>query len=211
MVPIMEELAKLFGGMARVKVMRLFLFNPDTGFDIDDIVERSKIISSVARKELSLLESISFITKKDMQKVVEKKRGGKVHARRVTVTGYFLNKSFAYIDSLRLLLLDSGALYKDELPARFKNGGKIRLLITSGVFLGRADEGRLDLFIVGDYLKRGVIENTIKTIESEIGKELRYAIFDTKEYDYRLGMYDKLVRDVIDFPHERLVEKIKVG
>ena len=39
-------------------------------------------------------------------------------------------------------------------------------------------------------------------MEAEIGSELVYAIFDTKEFTYRLNMYDKLVRDILDFPHE---------
>ena len=47
-------------------------------------------------------------------------------------------------------------------------------------------------------------------MEAEIGKELRYAVLNTKEFIYRLDMYDKFIRDILDYPHERLIEKIKV-
>ena len=58
------------------------------------------------------------------------------------------------------------------------------------------------MLIVGDKLNKGKIEKEIKKLEAEIGKELVYALFDSKEFNYRLSMYDKLVRDILDFPHE---------
>jgi hypothetical protein len=38
-----------------------------------------------------------------------------------------------------------------------------------------------------------------------LGKELAYAVFDTNDFKYRVSMYDKLLRDMFDYPHERLV------
>ena len=55
-------------------------------------------------------------------------------------------------------------------------------------------------------MKRGKIEEGIRKLEAEIGAELVYAIFDTKEFIYRLNMYDKLVRDILDYPHEVLLQ-----
>ena len=55
---------------------------------------------------------------------------------------------------------------------------------------------------MGDKIKRGKTEEGVRKLEAEIGRELVYAIFDTKEFVYRLNMYDKLARDIIDFPHE---------
>ena len=51
-------------------------------------------------------------------------------------------------------------------------------------------------------MKRSKIEEEVRKLEAEIGTELVYAVFDTKEFIYRLDMYDKLVRDILDFPHE---------
>ncbi|GAG51475.1 unnamed protein product [marine sediment metagenome] len=31
-------------------------------------------------------------------------------------------------------------------------------------------------------------------------------MFDTKEFFYRLNMYDKLIRDILDFPHEVVLQ-----
>ena len=60
--------------------------------------------------------------------------------------------------------------------------------------------------IVGDNLKKVAIEGGIRKLEAEIGAELTYAVFNTKEFVYRLNMYDKLVRDILDFPHEVLLQ-----
>jgi len=34
----MDTLAKLFGGQARVKIMRLFLLNSDSDFEIEEVL-----------------------------------------------------------------------------------------------------------------------------------------------------------------------------
>ena len=59
---------------------------------------------------------------------------------------------------------------------------------------------------MGDKLKRAKIERGIRKLEAEIGVELVYAIFETKEFIYRFNMYDKLVRDILDYPHEVLLQ-----
>ena len=55
-------------------------------------------------------------------------------------------------------------------------------------------------------MKKSKIEEEIRKLEAEIGTELKYSVFDTKDFIYRLNMYDKLVRDILDFPHEVLLQ-----
>ena len=77
--------------------------------------------------------------------------------------------------------------------------------MVSGVFI-KNDDSRVDLLIVWDKLKMAGIEKGVRRLEAEIGAELTYAIFDTKEFIYRLNMYDKLVLDILDYPHEVLLQ-----
>jgi len=77
--------------------------------------------------------------------------------------------------------------------------------VVAGVFT-KNEDSRVDLLIVGDKMKRAKIEAGIRRLEAEIGTELVYAVFETKEFIYRLSMYDKLVRDILDFPHEVLIQ-----
>jgi len=64
------------------------------------------------------------------------------------------------------------------------------------------------MLVVGDHLRRSTLENYMRSLEAEIGKELRYAAFETSEFNYRLGMYDKLVRDILDYPHRTVLDRI---
>ncbi|MEI7765600.1 MAG: hypothetical protein WCI93_03385 [bacterium] len=182
----MEILGKILGNSGRVKIMRLFLLNQTKGFVSKDVVKRSRVNANLTNKELKLLSSINFVKKH-------------------TNGEYFFNSSFKYTGEFEDLLVNSDSLDKKIILETFKKVGKIKLLIVSGIFIKNKDT-RVDLLIVGDRMSRSKIDEGIRKLEAEIGTELVYALFDTKEFNYRMNMYDKLVRDIIDFPHEVILE-----
>lgn len=194
----METLAKLFGGGARVKIMRLFLLNNESMFELEEVVSRSRVTKSNSRKEVNALLAMGFIKQKTITH--EGSRGAK---KKVPV--YHLNTLFPYINSIRDLLVDPSLLLREDLPARFKQVGKVKLMIVSGIFIG-SDKSRADILIVGDKLKKNIIQQIIKGLESEIGKELNYVVLESDEFKYRIDMYDKLVCDIIELPHERIID-----
>jgi hypothetical protein len=101
-------------------------------------------------------------------------------------------------------------VYKHEdLIEKIGRGAKLQLLIISGLFIKETDS-RVDMLIVGDNIKENIIESTIKDIESEIGREIKYVVLETQEFKYRLSVFDKLTRDVLDYPHEKIVNKLGV-
>src|SRR3989344_7470251 len=168
----MEILGKILGNLARVKIMRLFLLNRSKGFRSRDIIKRSRVSSDAVRKELKLLASVEFIKK-----------------RSSVSTEWYFNSSFKYADEFEDLLVRSESLNKQKLLSHFKKVGQVKLLIVSGVFIKNYDS-RVDLLIVGDKMKKSKIEEVVRRLEAEIGAELVYAIFNTKEFIYRLNMYD---------------------
>jgi len=194
----METLAKLFGGQARVKIMRLFLLNNESIFELEDVVSRSRVTKINSRKEINALSAMGFIKQKFV--IHEGARGAKKK-----VAAWHLNVSFPYIDSIRDLLVDPSLLLREDLPVRFKQVGKIKLMVVSGIFIG-SEKSRADILIVGDKLKKNIIQQVIKGLESEVGKELDYVVLDSDEFKYRIDMYDKLVCDIIDLPHEKLID-----
>lgn len=184
----MEILGKILGNSARVKIMRLFLLNRGKGFTSKDVVKRSRVNRNVVGRELRLLASVNFIKK-----------------RSSVSSEWYFNYSFKYGEEFKDLLVRSDTLDKTKLLDNFKKVGRVKLVVVSGVFI-KNDDSRVDLLIVGDKMKRGKIEEGVRKLEAEIGAELVYAIFDTKEFIYRLNMYDKLVRDILDYPHEVLLQ-----
>lgn len=203
----MDILSKLFGSAGRIKIMRLFLFNPDTAFENKDIAVRSKVTPEQARRETALLHGVGFIKKKVFVKSVSRASGKKVLKKRTS--GYTLNESFRLLIPLQNLLVHVDPLKKEEIMHRFAHCGRLKLVVLSGVFIQEMDS-RVDMLIVGDALRKRVIEHVMRIIEAEIGKELSYAILDTKEFLYRFGIYDKFVRDIFDYPHEKIVDKLGV-
>lgn len=197
----MDILGKLLGGIPRVKIMRLFLLNADEPFGIDDIVERSRIQRAIARKAVTGLLAMCFIQKKSFIQEFEDSRGRITKKR---IQGWILNADFPYITELKQLLVEGEFFKHSELAKRFKPAGRVQLLVVSGIFI-QDSETKLDLLIVGDNLRKNFLQKTISVLESELGKELRYAVFDTADFKYRVSMYDKLLRDVFDYPHEKLV------
>ncbi len=181
----MEILGKILGSQARVKIMRLFLLNKDTAFSNKEIAKRSRVSLDAVRKEIRLLESVGFLRKRPNDSV--------------------FNHTFRYSREFEGLLITTDTVDKETILNMFKKSGKIKLLIISGIFIKNKDS-RADLLIVGDSLKKGQIEEGIRKIEAEMGTELTYAIFDTKEFIYRINMYDKLIRDILDFPNEVLIQ-----
>ncbi|MBI1999519.1 MAG: hypothetical protein HYS74_02650 [Parcubacteria group bacterium] len=205
----METLSKLFDSPARVKIMRLFLLNPHEVFAVGEVRLKSKVESQIARRELARLHSVGFIKRQSVIRKIQKKRGKNAATAKKWVRGLALDERFPYLEPLRALLTSTRTFDRRSVISRFRGAGNIKLLIITGVFI-HADYSRIDLLIVGDALKRKNILPAMRLLEAEMGKELRYAVFPTTEFLYRIGIYDKFVRDILDFPHEKLIDRIGV-
>ena len=203
----MDILGKLFGSENKVKMMRLFLFNPEVPFSAEMVADRIKAGLFSTRQELATLRAMKFIKPKAFSERIVKGRKGKQKTVRRKASGFMLNPSFPYLEELQRLLLDTSLLKGDEIVRKLSSAGKLKLVITAGLFI-QDPESRLDILVVGDHLKRSTVEHKIRAMESEVGKELRYAAFETTEFNYRLGLYDKLIRDVLDFPHTVVFDRV---
>jgi len=188
----MEILGKLFGSESRVKILRLFLFNPEQAFCASDIAEKSRTNLYTVKHEIKTLRKIGFINPKPSRKIKEK--------------GLFLNVRFPYLSQIRNLLLGVVLMSDEDIYKRFSGAGKLKVVIAAGVFI-QDIESRLDLLIAGENIKKHVIDNAVKNLEAEIGKELAYAAFEMSELNYRVSMYDRLLRDVMENPHRTLLDK----
>ena len=200
----LDILDKIFGGAGKVKVMRLFLFNPEEHFETNDVARRAKITIEKARQITGSLERIGMVKKRVFRKEVKTKTRGVVKKK---VKGWILDPSFGYLVPLKNMLVNVQPCRTRDIKEKFSGAGKIKLIIISGLFI-QEWESRLDIVVVGDNLKKSMVESTLRSLEAEIGKELRYAVFTTPEFRYRLSVFDKLVRDVLDYPHEIVVDKL---
>ena len=203
----MEILAKLFGTEAKVKIMRLFLFNPEKPFSPSDIASRAKVSLPTVRHEVTLLRKMGMVKGKRFFRMVSVKKGKKMISKKKTEGGWILNRTFPYLPAIQNLLINTVLIKHSEIVRKLNMVGRMKLVIVSGVFIHKEDS-RVDLLVVGDAVRLSTLENVIRGIESEIGKELRYAAFETGDFKYRLGMYDKLIRDILDYPHRVILDRL---
>lgn len=203
----MELLSRLLGGTERVKLMRFFLHHEEGIFSPSILSEKTKIKEVVIKKELAFLTSLGFIEKKKAKLFVTVGKGKKATQKLKEVNGLMLNQDFPLNDALKNLLFDFQAIDKKELASRFKATGRIKLFLTSGIFIGD-EKSRLDVLIVGESMKKPKAEKEFEILSAELGREVIFAVMDVEEYMYRLKMYDKFVRDVLDMPNEKVIDKI---
>lgn len=187
--------------------MRLFLFNPESSFSLEQITSKAKISPKEAKTEIDVLAKSGMIKERKAVQVLEIKKRGKVKQIKKKVSVWHLESGFEYLSALRNLLINTRPLRQGEILKRLSGVGKLKMVIVAGVFT-QNPESRVDMLIVGDNLRRSAIDRIVKNMEAEIGKELNFASFETADFQYRLGMYDKLVRDILDYPHQKLLDKL---
>lgn len=200
----MDILGNLFSSDPLVKIMRLFLMNQEEVFSLEEIADRTLSKESSVKRELEILDEIGFTKQKTTTIEAETKTGKKTKRK---VKAWEINKEFHYLEPLYSLLIEYDTLRQNDVVAKFRPAGKIKLLVVAGVFI-KDPESRADLLLVGDNLNKKKLENAVKFFESQLGKELQYAIFDTEEFIYRRDMYDKLLCDIFDGDHQVLVESV---
>lgn len=187
----MERLAKLFGSSARLKILRLFVFNQDTAFTVADVAQRTKLSKEIARHEINELLSSGLLRKKSTHVPVQ----------------YQANARFEHLTALDTFIRETTSVRPQKIIETLKRAGMLRLVALSGHFTGIL-EPQIDLLVVGDHIDERVLAHAVHALEAELGREIRYASFATADFRYRLGVYDRLLRDVFDYPHRLLIDKI---
>ena len=201
----MEILDKIFGSAAKVRMMRLFILNPNQQFSVDEVETRTMTREKEVRVELALLEKIDLIRRRTVSR---KENPESTRSKKTQV--WALNQKFIYFEELKSFLVNANLIKNSELIRKMGRVGKIKLIVLAGVFLNQLDESKIDLLVVGDEIRRASFENIVKSLESELGKEIKYAFFPTADFVYRLNMYDKLVRDLFDYPHQVVLDRIGI-
>ena len=151
----------------------------------------AKLSKSAVSRENKLLSSIGFL----------KKSGKK---------GFVISETFPFFSALRNLVITASPASRENLLNFFKKHKKIKLVSIGGVFLDSVtSESNLDLLIVGNGIKRGAVEKFVKKMEPDIGKEINWSFLSLTEFNDRVAMHDKFLRDFFDFPNEFVVNKME--
>ncbi len=124
---------------------------------------------------------------------------------------YILNPEFEFFRELEALILKPAPGEKTDMTSKIMGLGKIKLAVISGLFLNQpTDDDIADLFIVGDDIDRPKLSKFLRTLEAQLGQEIKFTLMSKEEYRYRVGMFDRFIRVLFDSPHEKLVDRLGI-
>lgn len=183
-------LEQLFGSRTRVKLLRIFLINPETDYFVRELTRKIKERINSVRRELSNLESIGLIVAHE----------GKQRKY------YRIDKDFILFPELRSLLLKSQLTVERNLAKRLQQVGQISFLALTGIFTD-VKSVQTDILIVGK-VNRAKLQRMISGFQKDIDKKIRYTIMSRKEFEYRNDLTDKFLYSILENKKIVIADKI---
>lgn len=194
---------QLFGSKTRVKLLRLFYSNPNRSFYVREITRKIDEQINSVRRELANLLSVGIISSDNTNNRLY----------------YEVNQTFEFY---RPLLAIFGSDKGNSDPAasdpkgdatgapsserdKIKILGNVDLAIYTGQFT-RDDSAGIDLLIVGDVNQRA-LQKFVTELEQQEGKDLRYTVFSSDEFDYRFKIKDRFVDLIMNAKKQILIDR----
>ncbi len=185
-------LEQLFGSKIRVRLLQLFLANPEKKYYIREITRLLDSQINSIRREVENLASFGIL-KEVSGKDIKKKEGSKNDAQKK----YFqANLNFPLFTELRSLILRSHLIIKKGLLKEILKAGNIYYLVLTGIFVD-SDGGPVDIFIVGK-IRKDKIGKIIGKFEKELNRPINYTLLSKSEFQYRREVTDRFLYEVIE-------------
>ena len=161
--------------MARIKLLTLFLVNPEKEYFVRELTRiLDEQINSV-RRELDNLKKIGLLKSRSK-------------ARRKY---YSVNPQFVLFNDLRNIFVKS-MVSSENLVKNISKMGDLDFLLISGQLLLK--EAPVDLLIVGG-VDRKELEKFLDTLETE--EPVRFSVLTTEDFLHRLKCRDQFILDLI--------------
>jgi len=173
-------LEHIFGSRTRVKLLRIFLTNPEKNYFVRELTRKVKERINSVRRELENLEGIELL--------VQQESGQKKY--------YRANKTFILYPELRDLILKSQLTVERDLGRQLKGIGQISYLALTGFFTGVPD-AQTDILIVGK-INRIKLKRLVTRFQKDLDKKVRYTVMSKKEFEYRNDLTDKFLYHILE-------------
>ncbi len=169
-------LKRLFTSQTRVKLLTLFLMNPEEEYFIRELTRRLDEQINSVRRELDNLKKLGLLR----SRMKNRKKF------------YVINPKFPLFTELQSIILKSTDQNAAVTEAILKLG-KIEFLLLSGFFLKRDSE--VDLLIVGDVSKDTLQAFLDKEVNSD--RPIKYTLLNREEFIYRLKCNDRFIKELL--------------
>ena len=185
-------LEKLFGSNTRVKILKLFLLHPNAKFYIRQLARDLKLQLNSVRRELENLENFGILTSALTadERADDKQAGGQEKKY------YRANANFVLFDEIKALIVKAQVLYEKDFARKLQAAGKVKLLILTGLFVNN-QSSLVDILLVGRFNKIKLAK-LISELETELGREINFTVFDPPEFKYRRDITDIFLYGILE-------------
>lgn len=177
---------QLFGSKTRVKLLHLFMNNPNRSFYVREITRKiGEQINSV-RRELSNMLSIGIISSDTAE--------NKLY--------YEVNQKYPHYKALRSIFTntpqdEADSTSKDnDMIKKLRALGSVELAIFTGSF-SRDQSAGVDVVVIGD-INKTKLNNFIEELEKEESREILYTSMSLKDFQYRRDVKDRFISGVLN-------------
>ena len=183
-------LEQLFGSRTRVKLLRLFLTNPDNNYFVRELTRKIKERINSVRRELENLETL-----------------GVVHSHNQGQKKFYrADKEFVLFEELKGLILKSQLTLERNLASSIKQVGQISYMALTGIFTG-VEGTQTDMLIVGK-VNREKLKRLVSKFHRDFDKRIRYTVMTKKEFDYRNDLTDKFLYNILENRKIVIIDRI---
>ncbi len=190
-------LEQLFGSQTRVKLLQLFLNNPEDKYYVRELTRVLNSQINAVRRELQNLEAMEII------KIVTDDDD---NAQKSRQKFYQSNVKFVLYPELKSIIQKSQFLLNKKFAGSLKKAGKVYYLALTGFFVGDKD-APIDILVVGRFKKKSV-ERILKNFEKNFRREINYTILDKEEFDYRRSVADRFLYSILDSEKIVMIDEV---
>lgn len=191
LLPTTDPVSLLFNDNSLLRTLRYLLANGDKTLSSKEIADYTKLKSSDLKKVLTILTTVNVAKE----------------SKRKTGKAYKVNTSSVLVEPLRSLLQFDYQSNKSDLARQFRALKGIKKVILSGQVTGN-NRSEVDMVIVGDNVVEKKLLQLLELLNYKTGYELRYILLKNEEFQYRIDMNDRMIRNVIDFDHFVILGKL---
>lgn len=185
---------QLLGSKTRVKLLQLFLSNPNRSFYVREITRKIDEQINSVRRELSNLLNIGII--------VSDTTNNRLY--------YEANQQYEFYEPLRQIFgkgakADVAKTTTGAEQEELKNLGNIELMLYTGQFT-RDDRAGVDVLIVGN-TNANAVQKFVTELEKQEGKELRYTVMTLSDFQYRQQVRDRFLGNVLEAKSQVIIDR----
>jgi len=186
-----DFLELILGGEGMARLIKFFILNPTAKVSPQELKEKLQVDQRRVKGDLEVLLKAGIIKKrKAMNKYI-----------------FYINRENEFYPELKRIVAKCTIFPQLKSLDKIPRTGHVKLVLVTGILANNL-KSRADMLIVGDAINTNKLRDVIREVEAEIGRELRYTTFSVEEYDYRLNMFDKFIRELFDGPHKIIFNRL---